>query len=134
MYQEHQDSTRGGGSSGKVIILVSDEAGNSSYLAQIISQKTPHHLYHATNSLAVLKFIRYIQPHLFILDCYHLQENGIPLYKQLQANRELANIPVILLGTYSEHKQDDKKKSNLIILENLIDLNTLLSTITKLLG
>jgi DNA-binding NtrC family response regulator len=115
-----------------VILLVADTE-NSVSLAQIIAQETPYHVYHASNSFAARSFMRYIQPHLVILDCRDSAVKNFQLYHHLHANRERIFLPAIVIGPSLEDYQDDIKNGKLVVFPDPFDLDDLISTIEDLL-
>ena len=133
MAQEKTNPSREGHATRKVILLVADTE-NSANLAQIIAQETPYHVYHASNSFAARSFMRYIQPHLVILDCRDSAINGIQLYHRLCMNRERENIFLIVIGAYLEDYQAGIESGRLVVFANPFDLDDLLATIEDLLA
>src|SRR5579884_3988042 len=81
----------------KTILIVEDDDSDAPTLAHLLSQRTPYHIYLATNGMAALKFITYLRPHLFIVDDRRPDMNGLQLYDRLHATRGLEDIPAILI-------------------------------------
>jgi len=132
MAQEKTSPSREGHATRKVILLVADTE-NSASLAQIIAQETPYHVYHASNSFAARSFMRYIQPHLVILDCRDSAVKNFQLYHHLHTNRERNFLPAIVIGPSLEDYQDDIKNGKLVVFPDPFDLDDLISTIEDLL-
>ncbi len=118
----------------KLILIVEDDAVNADCLASIISQETPHHVFVVKNSLRALQFVTHIKPQLFILD-YRLPDmNALELYDRLHADRDLRDVPALILSAWVECYQDDIKARKLCSLGKPFELDELLSTIENLLA
>src|SRR5260370_7797342 len=79
----------------KTIIVVEDDEDIGSFLVQAILQETNHQAMLLTDGFQCLKAVTSIKPNLFILD-YHLPSmNGIELYDQLHARKELEHVPAV---------------------------------------
>lgn len=118
----------------KLILVVEDDAVNAECLASIISQETSYHIFVAKNSLKALQFVRHIKPQLFILDCRLPDMNALELYDRLHANRDLQEVPVLILSACIECYEDDINARNLCSLSKPFELAELLSTIESLLA
>src|SRR5436309_6359060 len=80
------------------ILVVESDAEIGSLLLEALSQKASYQVVLLTHSLQALKVARSINPDLFILN-YHLpQVNGIELYDQLHAIKELNHVPAIMVA------------------------------------
>src|SRR5439155_21728643 len=98
MAQEKTSPSREDHATRKVILLVADTE-NSASLAQIIAQETPYHVYHASNSFAARSFMRYIQPHIVILDCRNSAVKNFKHYHQLHTKHYRNYLPSIVFDT-----------------------------------
>jgi CheY-like chemotaxis protein len=117
----------------KLILIVEDDVVNADCLASIISRETAYYAFVVTNSLRALQFVRHIKPQLFNLD-YRLPDmNALELYDRLHANKDLQDIPALILSACVEYYQDDIKARKLHSLGKPFDLDELLSTIESLL-
>jgi DNA-binding response OmpR family regulator len=117
----------------KLILIVEDDAVNADCLASIISRETPYYAFVVSDGLRALRFVSYIKPQLFILDCRLPDMNALELYDHLHANRDLQDIPVLILSACIEYYQNDIKARRLRSLSKPFDLDELLSTIESLL-
>ena len=125
---QQQTSTR------KTILVVEDDSAIGTFLLEAIAQETPYYPLLVTDAFEALKAMQGIRPNLILLDYYLPRMNGIELYDQLQATPECANIPVILLTTNLDKRQEEIEKRNLLGLSKPVDLDDLLDTIEKALA
>jgi DNA-binding response OmpR family regulator len=120
--------------SAKIILLVEDNVVYAEYLAQIIVQETSYHVFIANDARAALKFAKYSKPHLFIID-HHLPEmNGIHLYDLIHTNRELKDIPAIIISASLENCRDEIHTRKLIGISKSFDLDELLRCLEEILA
>ena len=125
---QQQTSTR------KTILVVEDDSAIGTFLLEAIAQEKPYYPLLVTDAFEALKAMQGIRPNLILLDYYLPRMNGIELYDQLQATPECANIPVILLTTNLDKRQEEIEKRNLLGLSKPVDLDDLLNTIEKALA
>ena len=125
---QQQTSTR------KTILVVEDDSAIGTFLLEAITQETPYYPLLVPDAFEALKAVQGIKPNLILLDYYLPRMNGIELYDQLQATPECANIPVILLTTNLDKRQEEIEKRNLLGLSKPVDLDDLLDTIEKALS
>ena len=125
---QQQTSTR------KTILVVEDDSAIGTFLLEAIAQETPYYPLLVPDAFEALKAVQGIKPNLILLDYYLPRMNGIELYDQLQATPECANIPVILLTTNLDKRQEEIEKRNLLGLSKPVDLDDLLDTIEKALS
>jgi DNA-binding NtrC family response regulator len=74
-----------------------------------------------------------VKPQLFLLDYYLPDMNGIQLYDQLHARKELEAVSALIIGASLEAVGDDIKQRGLLAVEKPFDLDKFLSTIESML-
>jgi DNA-binding response OmpR family regulator len=114
----------------RMILLVEDDADNAQVIADLIAQETVHRVLVA-DSLGALKVARIVRPDLFILDYLLPETNGIVLYDQLHANRELEVIPAIIISAAFDTCKDEIERRNLRGLSKPFNLGDLLALIEE---
>ncbi len=82
----------------KTILVVEDDADIGTFIVLAISQETKHSTHLVTDGFQALKATYDLNPDLLILDYQLPQMNGIELYDKLQARKELAGIPTIMIS------------------------------------
>src|SRR5215471_1522829 len=116
----------------KTILIVKNNATGDRSCSQLLSLQPHHYALLASSGSAALRLIKHIKPDLFLLD-YHLQDmNGLELYKQLHATKELEDVPAIIVGAHV--LQDGTwgvEPHQLVILSKTFSLNELLRIIIK---
>jgi len=116
----------------KTIIVAEDDEDIGSFLVQAISQETNYQAMLLTDGFQCLKAVTNIKPNLFILD-YHLPSmNGIELYDQLHAKKELEHIPAIMISAQLPDK--DIEKRDVLGMNKPLELDELLHTIEDMVG
>ncbi|GAC1305608.1 MAG: hypothetical protein NVSMB27_44310 [Ktedonobacteraceae bacterium] len=118
----------------KLILLVEDDAINAACIAQIISQETPYHVFQTSESVRALEVIKHLKPDLFLFDFRLHNMNGIQLYDLLHANKELENIPAIILSACLEDCQDAIEQRKLISIEKPFNLDDFLLILDEVLS
>jgi len=118
----------------KTILIVEDDAAIGMFLLEAISQETAYHPLLVPDAFEALKAMQGIKPNLILLDYYLPKMNGIEFYDQLQSSQEGFNIPVILLTTNLDKRQEEIEQRNLLGLNKPVDLGDLLNTIEKALA
>jgi len=113
----------------KVILLVANDEARINFLVDLLSQDVYHRIFVASNAFAAVKFLRYIIPHLVIVDDCLTNMTSIQLYDYLHANRMLADLPVIMLSASIEEVRDELEARQLIGLSIPFDLNKFITTI-----
>src|SRR5438067_209242 len=114
----------------KTVLVVEDDTGIGSFLAQAIRQETSYHALLVTDGFQALQVINEIRPHLFILDYLLPRMNGIELYDRLHTMQGLEDIPAIMISARLP-KQEIEKRS-LIGMNKPFELGELLDTIDHL--
>ena len=118
----------------KTILIVEDDAAIGMFLLEAISQETAYHRLLVPDAFEALKAMQRIKPNLILLDYYLPKMNGIEFYDQLQSSQERVNVPVILLTTNLDKRQEEIEQRNLLGLNKPVDLDDLLNTIEKALA
>lgn len=119
-------------SSVKTILVVEDDVGIGSFLAQAISQETHHQALLVTDGFQALKTVMDIKPSLFILDYQLPRMNGIELYDKLHAIMGLEAVPAILISARLPKAEIDKR--HIVGMNKPLELDEFLHTIEELLG
>jgi CheY-like chemotaxis protein len=83
----------------RTILVVEDTAIIGALITHTISNNTPHFVILVNDGLEALEVTQDIKPDLFLLDYLLPTMNGIELYDQLHARKELQDIPAIILST-----------------------------------
>ncbi len=118
----------------KLILLVEDDAINAACIAQIISQETPYYVFQTSDSVRALEVMKHLKPDLFLFDYRLHNMNGIQLYDLLHANKELENIPAIILSACLEDCQDAIEQRKLISIEKPFNLDEFLLILVEVLS
>ncbi len=118
----------------KTILIVEDDAAIGMFLLEAISQETAYHPLLVPDAFEALKAMQGIKPNLILLDYYLPKMNGIEFYDQIQSSQEGVDVPVILLTTNLDKRQEEIEQRNLLGLNKPVDLDDLLNTIEKALA
>ena len=118
----------------KTILIIEDDAAIGMFLLEAISQETAYHPLLVPDAFEALKAMQGIKPNLILLDYYLPKMNGIEFYDQIQSSQEGVNVPVILLTTNLDKRQEEIEQRNLLGLNKPVDLDDLLNTIEKALA
>lgn len=130
--EEQQDSTQDKQATVKTILVIEDDANIGDVFMQAISQETSYMAVLATNAQEALTIVKTVKPNLFILD-YHLPNtNGLELYDQLHAMKELEHVPALMLS--ARLPRQELQKRNIVGMHKPIDLDEFLQLIEKLLN
>src|SRR5215467_7894405 len=82
----------------KTILVAKNNVTGDRSFSQLLSLQPHHYALLASSSSAALRLVKHIKPDLFLLD-YNLQDmNGLKLYRQLHAIKELEDVPAIIVG------------------------------------
>jgi len=68
-----------------------------------------------------------VKPHFFLLEYYLPDMNGIILYDQLHARKELEAVPALIVGASLKEGEDAIKQRGLLAVEKPFDLDEFLS-------
>jgi len=130
--QQEQDSAPTKQAVVKTILVIEDDVNIGDVFVQAISQETPHMAVLAANAEEALTMVKTVKPNLFILDYQLPSINGIELYDQLHAMKELEHIPAIMLS--ARLPKQELQKRNITGMHKPIDLDDFLQLIEKLLN
>ena len=115
----------------KTILVVEDDENIGELIVEAFIQETPYQAMLATDGKQALKIVQNVKPNVLLLDNNLPDMKGIELYDQIQVERELENVPVLLMS--ANVPVQEVKKRNLFCLNKPFELNDLLQTIENLL-
>ena len=115
----------------KTILVVEDDENIGELIVEAFIQETPYQAMLATDGKQALKIVQNVKPNVLLLDNNLPDMKGIELYDQIQVERELENVPVLLMS--ANVPVQEVKKRNLFCLNKPFELNDLLQTIERLL-
>ena len=115
----------------KTILVVEDDENIGELIVEAFVQETPYQAMLATDGKQALKIVQNVKPNVLLLDNNLPDMKGIELYDQIQVERELENVPVLLMS--ANVPVQEVKKRNLFCLNKPFELNDLLQTIENLL-
>lgn len=113
----------------KTILVVEDDIDIGSFIVLAISRETKYFAYLATDGFQALKVTHDLKPDLLILDFQLPHMNGIELYDELQARKELAGIPTIMISAHLPTQEIAKRKITGV--KKPFELHELLGTIEE---
>ncbi|HEU5226203.1 MAG TPA: response regulator [Ktedonobacteraceae bacterium] len=116
----------------KTILVVEDDASIGFLLVEALRQETPYMAMLVSDGIQALKIAHSIKPSLFITDYWLPYINGLELYDRLQATKDLADTPTIIMSAYLP--EQEVKKRNLVGLNKPFELDEFLEIVTKLLA
>lgn len=125
------DRQREGHAPVKTILVVEDDEGVGNFLVQAFLLESPYQAMLVTDGSQALKAVESLKPSLFLLDYQLPHMNGIELYDQLHASKELEDIPAIIMSANPPLREARERKITCI--RKPIELDELLRTIEKLL-
>lgn len=104
-------------------------------ITHAISNNMPHFVILVNDGLEALEITQDIKPDLFLLDYLLPTMNGIELYDQLHARKELEDIPAIILSTLVDepHVREAIEKRHLHCMEKPLQFPEFLQLVEKLL-
>jgi DNA-binding response OmpR family regulator len=113
----------------KVILVVEDDQDIGESLVDAIAQETPYRPFLATSARQAFMFASILKPNLLLLD-YKLPDiNGIELFDRLRANKDLADIPTLIVSGNIPYWE--AKKRELSYLPKPFRLDELITAINK---
>lgn len=113
----------------KTILVVEDDVDIGSFIVLAISQETNHYSQLVTDGFQALKATYDLKPDLLILDYQLPHMNGIELYDELQARKEMANIPTIMISARLPTQEITSR--NITGVKKPFELSELLQTIEE---
>ncbi len=81
-----------------------------------------------------MKFTQLLKPKLLICDYYLPKMNGIMLYDRLHSNRELQDIPALIVSARLEGHEREIKERGLVALSKPFDLEDFFAAIENVMG
>ena len=115
----------------KTILVVEDDSGIGTFLAQAITQETPHLALLVSDGFQALNAVANIKPSLFILDYQLPRMNGIELYDKLHATKEMEHIPAVIISARLPRKEIEQRK--IVGMSKPLELDDFLQLIEKML-
>ena len=115
----------------KTILVVEDDENIGELIVEAFVQETPYQAMLATDGKQALKIVQNVKPNVLLLDNNLPDMKGIELYDRIQVEKELENVPVLLMS--ANVPVQEVKKRNLFCLNKPFELNDLLQTIERLL-
>ena len=115
----------------KTILVVEDDENIGELIVEAFIQETPYQAMLATDGKQALKIVQNVKPNVLLLDNNLPDMKGIELFDRIQVEKELENVPVLLMS--ANVPVQEVKKRNLFCLNKPFELNDLLQTIENLL-
>ena len=115
----------------KTILVVEDDKNIGELIVEAFVQETPYQAMLATDGKQALKIVQNVKPNVLLLDNNLPDMKGIELFDRIQVEKELENVPVLLMS--ANVPVQEVKKRNLYCLNKPFELNDLLQTIENLL-
>ncbi len=116
----------------KTILVVEDDEDIGSFIVEALLQETSHQALLVTTGSQALETVKTIKPNIFVLHYLLPRMNGIDLYDQLHATKELEHIPAIMMSANLPASEARKRK--ITCLKKPFELDELLQTIEKLIA
>ncbi len=117
----------------KTILVVKNDAARNWSFSQLLPLKPHHYALLASTGDAALRLVKNIKPDLFILDYSLPDMDGLELYRQLHATKELQDVPAIIVDAdllEGGAWKDDTHR--LVILSKPFSVDELLRIMTRL--
>ena len=116
----------------KTVLIVEDDESIGAFILRAILDETSHQAILVTNGYKAIETVKSLKPNLLVLD-YHLPRmNGIELYDNIHANKELEHVPAILMS--ARLPKNEARKRKITCLEKPFELDALLKTIDDLIA
>lgn len=116
----------------KTVLIVEDDESIGAFILRAILDETSHQAILVTDGHKAIETVKSLKPNLLVLD-YHLPRmNGIELYDNLHAHRELEHVPAILMS--ARLPKEEARKRKITCLEKPFELDSLLKTIDELIA
>lgn len=132
MPKEHKQPVTEDHSQAKTILVVEDDADIGEFLVQAILTETPYQALLAKDAFQALKVAHDVKPNLLIFDYQLPHMNGIELYDQFHAMKELEDIPALIISAGLPEKEIAKR--HITGLHKPLELSDLLNSIEKLMA
>lgn len=127
-----KDDIGGQSSAKKAILVVEDDINIGMFLVMAIEEEAQCRVLLATDGLEALKFMKSVQPQLFILDQQLPSMSGLELYDHLLSIESIKDTPVLFMS--ANPPVQEFRKRNLQFLKKPFDLDDLLQTVELLLA
>ncbi|TMC85966.1 MAG: response regulator [Chloroflexi bacterium] len=82
----------------KTILVVEDDENIGELIVEAFIQETPYQAMLATDGKQALKIVQNVKPNVLLLDNNLPDMKGIELYDRIQVEKELENVPVLLMS------------------------------------
>lgn len=116
----------------KTVLIVEDDESIGAFILRAILDETSHQAILVTDGHKAIETVKSLKPNLLVLD-YHLPRmNGIELYDNLHAHKELEHVPAILMS--ARLPKEEARKRKITCLEKPFELDSLLKTIDELIA
>ena len=132
MTQSDEQTSKQAHAQVKTILIVEDDIYIGEVLVQAITQETSFLAILVQSGDEALNTVKGIKPNLFILDYQLPRMNGIELYDELHANKELEHVPALMISAQLPIKE--LKKRNIKGMNKPLDLDEFLQTIEQFLA
>jgi len=116
----------------KLILLVEDDHSHGSMLYQLFRQETPYRVYATSDGQTAWKFLQHVKPNLILLDYLLPRMNGLILYDHICAEKELHDIPVVMISAVLP--RDEVKKRGIVGFQKPFEINEFLQTVEELIA
>ena len=117
---------------GKLILAVEDDPGIGELLVSSLTQVTSYRVLLVTDGFKALEMVKGYKPHLFLLNYYLPDMDGLELYDQLHAQKGLEDIPAIMLSAKLPLREMQQR--NIACMSKPYKLAELLRLIEKLIA
>ena len=117
-----------------IILVIEDDPCNGEFFVELLLEETSFYPIHLTDGLQAMKFTQLLKPKLLICDYYLPKMNGIMLYDRLHSNRELQDIPALIVSARLEGHEREIKERGLVALSKPFDLEDFFAAIENVMG
>ena len=117
-----------------IILIIEDDPCNGEFLVELLLEETAFYPIHLTDGIQAMKFTELLKPKLLICDYYLPTMNGIMVYDRLHSNRELQDIPALIVSARLEGHEREIKERGLVALSKPFDLEDFFAAIENVMG
>ena len=117
---------------GKLILAVEDDANIGELLISSLTLGTSYRVLLVADGFKALETVKRYRPHLFLLNYYLPDMDGLELYDQLHAQKGLEDIPAIMLSAKLPFREIQQR--NIACMSKPYKLAELLRLIEKLIA
>ncbi len=125
----------------KKILIVDDEPDVAAYLT-VVLEANGYKSYSAADIKAAMEITKKVRPDLVCLDIVMPKETGISFYIKLQQDRDLKDIPVIIISgivesdkfNFRSYVKDESVQAPACYMEKPIDIKKFIWNIERLTG